>query len=188
VAGRVVPRSLTGTFANSLTGRSRGVELTLERRSNQGCGGWASYTYGRTRFTDRVRQETFWGDWDQRHSLNTYVFCQLSARTRVGAKVRFGSGFPIPGYLREVGDQAWQVSETRNDVRLPHYTRVDLNVSRAFVFSKRRLTLFAEAMNATRHANVRAIDGSIRVPSGDAVGFTERLLPFIPVAGLLVEF
>jgi len=81
-----------------------------------------------------------------------------------------------------------RVADQRNDVRLPQYQRLDLNVSRAFLFSKRRLTLFAEAMNATGRINLRANAGSVRTETGRAVGFTESLLPRIPVAGLLVEF
>jgi hypothetical protein len=188
VGGRLVLRTLTGRFFNSLAGTARGIETTIERRSAQGCGGWASYTYGRTQVTDALQQETYWADYDQRHALNGYLYCQPSARWRFSAKLRLGSNFPVPGYLARVNDVALQVAEQRNDVRLPQYQRLDLNVSRAFVFSKRRLTLFAEAMNATGRINLRANSGTIRTRTGEAVGFTESLLPRIPVAGLLVEF
>jgi hypothetical protein len=188
VAGRLVPRTLTGTFFNSLNGTARGVEATVERRSAQGCGGWASYTYGRSRVTDARQQETFWSDYDQRNAMNGYFYCQPSARWRFAAKLRLGSNFPIPGYLVRVSEVALQVSDQRNEVRLPQYQRLDLTLSRAFLFSKRRLTLFAEAMNATGRINLRANTGTIRTRTGEAVGFTESLLPRIPVAGLLVEF
>jgi hypothetical protein len=196
VGGRLVLRTLTGRFFNSLSGTARGVETTVERRSAQGCGGWASYAYGRSQVTDSLQNETFWADYDQRHTFNSYLYCQPSARWRFNAKLRLGSNFPIPGYLVRVGnvalqgddDVALQVAEQRNDVRLPHYQRLDLTVSRTFLFSKRRLTLFAEAMNATGHINLRANAGTIRTGTGAALGFTESLLPRIPVAGLLVEF
>jgi hypothetical protein len=116
-----------------------------------------------------------------------YASYQLSARTRATAKIRLGSNFPIPAYV-EPGALDLTVSSTRNQTRLPRYARVDLNVSRAFFWSHHRLTLFAELMNVTNHANYRATAGTIRFPRGDAFGFAEKLFPFLPVAGLMIEF
>ena len=47
--------------------------------------------------------ETFFSDFDQRHSLSVYALYRLSNRSSLGAKFRYGSNYPITGY---VGEQA----------------------------------------------------------------------------------
>ena len=75
----------------------------------------------------------------------------------------------------------------RNRVRLPRYARLDLRAKRTFTFDRRRLTLFVEVMNALGRENVGQADGSIRA-NLEAVGYAERLIPFVPSAGFLIEF
>jgi outer membrane cobalamin receptor len=187
VGGVFVSGNPFGQWQNALEGHTHGVEASVERRDSGRWGGWLAYAYGESTYTDSVSRERFWGDYDQRHAVNMYASYQLSARTRATAKIRLGSNFPIPAYV-EPGALDLTVSSTRNQTRLPRYARVDLNVSRAFFWSHHRLTLFAELMNVTNHANYRATAGTIRFPRGDAFGFAEKLFPFLPVAGLMIEF
>ena len=56
-------------------------------------------------------------------------------------------------------------------------------------FDQRRLTLFAEVINATARRNLGPAEGSIRSTSPFlALNYTERLLPWLPSIGLLIEF
>jgi hypothetical protein len=50
-----------------------------------------------------------------------------------------------------------------------------------------RLTLFVELMNALGRRNIGQADGTIR-PNLEAVGYVEKLIPFVPSAGVLIEF
>ena len=70
------------------------------------------------------------------------------------AKLRIGSNFPIPGYYAETNG-AYFVTDVRNTARLPVYGRLDLRANRAFNWSRRRLTLFAEVINVLNRDNVR---------------------------------
>jgi outer membrane cobalamin receptor len=185
----ILPGNPLGQWENALHGSTYGVEATLSRHVAQGWGGWLAYSYGKNTYTDPSRGEQFPGDFDQRHAVVMYTFYQLSARTRASARVRLGSNFPIPGYLERAGGGTLRVSDVRNRVRLPEYARLDLNVSRAFFWSNRRLTLFAEVLNATDRANYRASNnGTIRTRTGEALGFLEQLFPLLPGVGLLIEF
>jgi len=83
--------------------------------------------------------------------------------------------------------EALKLSAIRNQVRLPVYARLDVRANRTFTFQRSRLTLFVEVMNLIGRDNLRQTDGSIRA-NLDAVGFTDRLLPRVPSAGLLFEF
>jgi hypothetical protein len=181
------PDRLTPLWANALRGASRGMEFVLQRRAAGGLSGWIGYAYGRTRYTDAGRGETFAADFDQRHTLNVYGQERLSSTTSISAKLRVGSNFPLPGYF--IGDPAGalEVGSTRNTVRLPAYARLDLRANHAFNFSRRRLTLFVEVVNVLNRTNYIPSQGLIHL-NGRAESFTATLFPFLPSVGLVIEF
>src|SRR6185436_9518525 len=154
VGGRVVRGSTSAPYEPSLDGYARGVELLLQRKGPNGLSGWVSYAYGRARYDDAETGESFWSDLDQRHTLNVYGSYRLSGRSSVSARLRAGSNVPVPGYYRQEGD-AFFVSDVRNQVRLPTYSRLDLRANRTYNWSRRRLTLFAEVINVLNRDNVR---------------------------------
>lgn len=72
-------------------------------------------------------------------------------------------------------------------MRLPAYARLDLRAGRTFLWSSRRVTLFAEVLNALDRDNIGRTTGSIGT-TGVVSGFTESLFPRIPSAGIRLEF
>jgi hypothetical protein len=184
--GARVTESIFPTLASTLEGTAHGVDVAFERRSVRGPTGWVAYTWAHTHYEDHVTGEAFDGDFDQRHTLNVFVQQRLSYRLKASAKFRYGSNFPIVGYYTGSNDDL-HLASTRNGVRLPPYARLDLSGSRTFTFTRSRLTLFVEVVNATGRRNFGPADGFIR-STGQAVGFSERLIPFLPSAGMLVEF
>lgn len=183
---------------NVLRGRTYGIDATVERRSANGFTGWLAYSWGRAELTDesgtitgaaasRVTDETYPADYDQRHTLNAYAGYRWSARTSVSSRLRYGSNFPITAYVSERGSE-WVVAAERSRARLPAYARVDVRADRAFVLGSRRLTLFVEVINALNRDNVRPQAGALNVASRTVTGLTERVFPFLPSAGVLVEF
>lgn len=187
VDGRLVPGSRTARYENRVEGSSRGIELMLQRLDASGFSGWVSYSYGRNRYRDTVSGETYWGDLDQRHTVNLYGLYRVSPRTSVSGKLRMGSNFPAPGYYTE-RDGRYYVGERKNEVRLPSFARLDLRLNRTFTWSTRRLTLFAEVINVLNRENVRYHPPSIDVRTLEARRLFESLLPVVPSAGLLFEF
>lgn len=176
---------VTAPWQNALDGGARGAELLLQRRSSQGLSGWLSYSLARSRYRDRERGEAFDGDFDQRHTLNAYLNYRVSARTGVAARFRTGSNVPAPGYFEE-RDGAHYVSADRNRVRVPKYARLDLRGSRAFPMGARRLTLFAEVINALDGENARFVTPDF--PSTGVFNLFASMLPRLPSAGILFEF
>jgi hypothetical protein len=176
---------------STASGSSRGLELLLERRATKGLSGWAGYSYGTSRYTDSLRNETFWADFDQRHALNVHAHYAVTDRMSAAATFRAGSNFPLPGYFTARPDVASLFvvgGAARNAVRLPAYSRLDVRAERAFHVAARRVTMFFEVLNVLNHANLVAATGVIRRETGEAVGFTEPLLPRLPSAGLRIEF
>jgi hypothetical protein len=186
VDGRRVTASVFPLVAPTLTGTSRGVDVLLQRRTPTGLSGWIAYTWNHTRYTDQKTNETFDGDFDQRHTINVFLHQRLSFRSAISAKFRAGSNFPLVGYFDGTLD-ALRMSTLRNQVRLPWYVRLDLRANRTFTFERKRLTLFVEVVNALGRRNLGQADGFTR-STFEALNFTEKLIPRIPSAGFLIEF
>jgi outer membrane cobalamin receptor len=189
VDGRLVLAVPDPVWHNALAGSSRGVEVEVQRRASTGLAGWIGYAYGRTRYHDALTAEAYWGDADQRHTLNAYGQYRLSTRTSLSAKLRMGSSFPIPGYLQAQGTNpdVMFAAETRNNVRVPVYSRLDLRANHTYNFTTRRLTLFVELLNVLARTNYAPSDGTI-TRTGQAYGFRDTLFPFLPSVGLMIDF
>lgn len=187
VDGRVVRGVSSARYRSSLEGYARGVELLLQRKSANGLAGWVSYSFGRNRYRDVLTGETFWGDLDQRHTFNVYVFYRMSDRVSLSGKLRAGTNMPAPGYYVPQGD-SYFISSSRNTLRLPTYSRVDLRANRTFNWSRKRLTLFAEVMNVLNRENVRFNPPGVNTRTGQVSGLFDTLIPIVPSAGILIEF
>lgn len=124
-----------------------------------------------------------------------YGVYRLSDRTSVSARFRAGSNFPVQGYYesREVTGQKgtaelYFLSSTRNDLRVPVYSRLDIRANRTFAWGAARLTVFAEALNLYARENVRASSPGIDGATRQVFGLFDSMFPFIPSAGISVEF
>ena len=186
----VVPRA--SNWQNTLQGTAQGVELTVERRSANGLNGWLSYAWSKSELDDPraagQQPEQFAADWDQRHTFNGYVAYRWSGRTSLSARMRYGSNFPIRGYIGEAPQAGYVLSAERNRLRLPAYTRLDVRADRAFTYRKRRLTLFIEVINATNRENRRYDSPGVNLTTRRVFEPTDTMFPLLPVAGVLIEF
>jgi len=187
VNGQLVLPSVTPQWLNALAGTSHGVELNVQRRAATGFSGWVGYAYGRTRYTDTIRSESYFADADQRHTFNAYAQYGTSPNTSFGVKLRLGSNMPLPAYLEYRGDTLY-ITDLRNTTRLPNYARLDLRANHAFNYTKRRLTLFVELINVTNHKNWAASGDVFVQRDGSVFGYVEKLFPFLPSAGILIDF
>jgi hypothetical protein len=193
----LTPPRVDTRYVNALTSRATGIELLLHRRSPNSLSGWLSYSYGKVREENRQTGERYDANFDQRHALSVFAQLRLSERTAIAAKFRTSTNFPITGYVEElnvpglpVPDDAparYIVSDRKNIARLPAYARLDLRGTRTFAFTRSRLTLFVEMMNVTGRTNWRTAAGFIS-PDGEIRQLVKPLVPFVPSAGMLLEF
>ena len=179
--------TLDSRWLNALDGHARGVELLIQRRSPTGLSGWASYSLGFNRYRDRTTGEAFDGDFDQRHTVNIHAQYRLTNRLSVAAKLRTGSNVPAVGYWEQRG-AAYFVSSMRNELRVPAYSRLDLRGNRTFNWQGKRLTLFVEFLNVLGHENLRYTVPGVNGRTRQAFGIFEPMIPFVPSAGILLEF
>ena len=148
VNGQIVgPRpGFPGRLQNNLRGHARGFEFFVQRRSVNKLSGWASYSYGVARYRDAATNLNFYGDYDQRHTFNVYATWRLRPSLNLSAKYRYGSNFPIAGFLR-FEDSRVLLSDQRNQARIPVYSRPDVRADKAFNFDRWKLTLYGEVLN-----------------------------------------
>ena len=123
VDGRVVRGDAAAAHETRLDGY-KGVELRAPQRSAARLFRLVVVCVWQESHSDRVTGESYWGDLDQRHTLNAYVFYRVSHRFSASAKYRMGSNFPIPGYYTQVGDAYF--SAQRNALRLPTHTAASI--------------------------------------------------------------
>ncbi len=122
---------------NALQGYSRGVEIAVQRRSANRFSGWVSYSRSYNKYWQPGTDLSFWGDFDQRNTVTAYGSSRLTSRLSVSASARYGSGYPLAGFLDgplnlnlgPSGLVAFQLTELPNRTRLPAYQRVDCRTS-----------------------------------------------------------
>jgi hypothetical protein len=172
-------------FHNALRGHARGFELTVQRRSANKLAGWISYAYSRTHLDDARDGLSFISDADQRHTVNAYGNYRFTDTWNFSTEWRYGSGQPVPGFWGQRGG-AYFLTSQRNQARLPYYNRIDVRLSKAFLFTKWKLTLTGEVINLLNRGNVRYagyfFNGAGVFPQLD------RVLPILPSAGVVIEF
>jgi hypothetical protein len=164
------------------------VQVVLQTRSANRLSGWTSYTLSYSRQRDALLGVHYWSDEDQRHLANTYLSYRVTPSLNLSGRWAYGSGEPIPGFFT-LRDGLYYLSPRRNDLRLPSYQRVDIRANKSFTYDAWKLTLFGEVINATNRKNTRFIsfDG-LNGLTQRAFLTTDRVFPFVPVAGVTLEF
>jgi hypothetical protein len=187
VNGKTFAPPLNPPYVNSMRGYARGVELFLQRSSANRFTGWISYAYGRTGMREGVTRQAFPSDYDQRHTVNVYGGYRLRPSVNLSLRLSYGSGFPMPGYLRQAGT-AYYLTSSRNQLRQAPYARADFRINKAWTHDKWKLTLYGEVVNLTNRANYAfdILDG-YNAKTGQAFITVNKLFPIIPSAGLVFE-
>ena len=115
---------------------------------------------------------------------------KLGNNWNLSAKAYYGSGFPYTPKQavqdRSTGIWEWKNGEIHS-ASLPDYKRIDLRISKLFVFEHFRLNTFLEISNALNFKNVQRYEF-------DTPGFSKPeaeeilLWPIIPSFGIRFEF
>ncbi len=185
--GKLVIPPANPAYVNSLRGYSRGFEVFVQRSSANRATGWISYAFGRTGMRDGVTGNRFPSDYDQRHTLNVYGGYRLKPTVNLSTKVSYGSGFPIPGYLQQVGT-LYYLGAVRNQLRMAAYVRTDVRVNKSWTKDKWKVTLFGEVINLTNRTNY-LYDSFNGYNSRTYQAFLtlDTMFPILPSAGIVFE-
>ncbi len=186
--GHIFSPPVNAPILNSQRGYARGAQILLQRSTANGLTGWISYAYGHAQIYDGELRLSFPSDYDQKHTLNIAGSYRLRPTVNLIAKWSYGSGFSVPGFYRQSG-KSYFLSPIRNGLRVTSYQRADVRVNKAYVFQRRKLTLFAEVVNLFNRQN-RIYDspGSYNTTTGAANLSFINMFPILPSVGILFEF
>jgi len=185
--GKVSAPPINPPYVNSERGYARGVEVFLQHSTANRLTGWVSYAFGRTAMHDGVTGANFPSDYDQRHTVNVYGGYRLRPSINLSLKWSYGSGFPIPGYLRQQG-ALYYLSNSRDQLRLNPFSRADFRVNKAWTHNKWKLTLYGEVVNLTNRSNyVFESFNGYTASTKQAYISLDKLFPILPSAGLVFE-
>ena len=145
VGGGIFNPPVDAPWRNSLRGYARGVEVFLQRRSANRLTGWVSYALGYARLRDGVARVSFPSDQDQRHTVNVFGGYRVRPTVNVSVRWLYGSGFPVPGFLRWDGVR-YLLDAERNAVRMGAYQRTDVRVNKSWAYDRWKLTLYGEVV------------------------------------------
>ena len=180
------------SYLNQGVGYAQGTEVFLRHRRDDRFFAWVSYAYALSKRRDRVGEPYRLYSFDQTHVATFAASYNLTPTWEFGAKWQYRTGNPYtPVEDRTIrfdprdGKPIYVpvYAETNSD-RLPSYHRLDLRVNKTFQFSRWKLGLFLELLNAYNRKNL--LDYRYNQD------YTERedanQLPFIPYLGITAEF
>ena len=181
-------------------GLSYGADLFARWQPGSGIAGWIAYSYG---VSSRRRDGVRWTPGhDRRHDLNVVATRRL-AKYRLGARFGFATGTPytpiLGGVARRVYDPSrdrWgtgnpeilieSLGGSRNGARFPATHRIDLDVSREFLYRGATYAPYVSVVNAYNAKNVfvYVYQYSTNPPTRRAVS----QFPVLPSVGVRVAF
>jgi len=124
-------------------GFSYGAELFVKRPATEWLSGWISYTLSWSEVDD-VAGLRYTPTWDTRHVLNAVLQWQIGAGFSAGARLFFRTG-KLRGEF--VLDERLQLQ--RDELRMPAFTRLDLELAYAWYPSWGKMRVSLEWFNAT---------------------------------------
>ena len=114
-------------------GRAYGIETYFQKKTGR-LSGWVSYTLGKTELkVNGINRGSWYPTWyDQTHNLKIAAFYDLSKRVSLSSDFVFVSGtpttFPTSRFVLQDILIPYNANESRNNVRLPSYHRLDISL------------------------------------------------------------
>ena len=114
-------------------GRAYGLETYFQKKTGR-LSGWVSYTLGRTelKVNGINRGEWYPTRFDQTHNFKVAAFYDINERWSVSSDFVFVSGtpttFPTSRFVIQDILIPYNVNESRSNVRLPSYNRLDISL------------------------------------------------------------
>ena len=179
-------------YLNQGQGYARGIELSVKHRAGNRFFSWANYTYSVSKREDRPGDMERLYSFDQPHVATVTASYMLTSTWEIGAKWQYRTGNP---YTPVVDTELIPHPDTgrlrynpiygeTNSARVPPFHRLDLRISKSFIYQRWRWGLFLELFNAYNRENVLDVDYSRDYREERNV----HQLPLLPYGGLTVEF
>ena len=175
---------------NDAIGFAKGIDIYLSLKLNNFLT-WFSYSYLESEedvLEDEFRSYPRLSA--QKHTFSWITDINLGKDWSLNTKYFYGSGYPYAKkelyYEAETDEYFWRNQRLNSDY-LPAYQRLDLRISKNFVFKNISLKTFLEVSNAFNYKNVRAFDYSYD-ENGSPQIYEITLWPILPSFGIRIQF
>ena len=185
----LITRDQAAGYLNQGEGFARGIELSLRHRAGDRFFSWANYAYSVAKREDRPGAPERLYSFDQTHVATLVASYMLTPTWEVGVKWQYRTGNPytpvtgativlhpdtgLPRYVPTYGET--------NSVRVPPFHRLDIRISKSFIYQRWQWGIFLELLNAYNRKNVLDVDYN--------QNYTEERnlyqLPLIPYLGMV---
>lgn len=195
-------------------GKTYGVEVLMQKRTNNNFYGILAYTFGYSQFSN-ANLDLLPSSWDSRHILTLSAGKYLKRNWNIGARFRMQSGLPETPYNIERSSlvNVWNIANGPlqdysliNSLRGNLTHQLDIRVEKKWTFRKWQITAYMDVVNAygsenpsnlpvinlMRDANNNGIIVNPSAPENEQqyaldFGKADRSTP-LPYFGLIFEF
>ena len=184
---------LDRVYLNQGQGYARGIEMSVKHRAGDRFFSWANYTYSVSKREDRPGDMERLYSFDQPHVATVTASYMLTPTWEIGAKWQYRTGNPYTPVVDteivrhpETGRPRYNpiYADEVNSARVPPFHRLDLRISKSFIYQRWRWGIFLELFNAYNRKNVLDVDYSRDYREERNV----HQLPLLPYGGVTVEF
>lgn len=183
---------LNEVYLNQGQGYARGVELSVKHRAGNRFFSWANYTYSVSKREDRPGDMERLYSFDQPHVATVTASYMLTPTWEIGAKWQYRTGNPYTPVVDaeivphpDTGSPRYTpIYGETNSARVPPFHRLDLRISKSFIYQRWRWGIFLELLNAYNRKNVLDVDYNRDYTAERNI----HQLPLLPYLGLTVEF
>jgi len=171
-------------FKNTGHRASYGLEAIIKREISEKAFGWLSYTYSKSRQTNRNGENWFPTGFDQPHVLNAVGSYKPGAGFELGARFQLASGRPDTSVIGATYDADCgcynAVTTGARSTRIPTFMQLDVRAEKTWLFELWSIGAYIDIINVTNRKNQEGVDYDYRFRHSAPI----TSFPFFPTIGV----
>ena len=194
-------------YLNIGEGYAQGAEFLLQHRQGDKFFGWLSYARSVSKRRDAPDQAYRFYSYDQTHIATVTASYKFTKTFEIGGRWQYATGNPYtpltceenidnPCYQRTLDPRNRQARKIPlygaiNSFRVTPFHRLDVRISKTFVFDTWQMGTYLELINAYNRKNVLQFnydENYARDEDGEVKKEIIGQLPLVPYVGIILEF
>ncbi len=171
-------------FRNTGRRASYGLEAILKREISEHAFGWLSYTFSRSKQTNRNGENWFPTSFDQPHVLNAVGSYKPGGGWELGARFQLASGRPDTQVIGSTFDADCgcyePVTTGQRTHRIDTFMQLDVRVEKTWLFKLWSIGAYLDIINVTNRKNSEGTDYDYRYRESSPV----TSFPIFPTIGV----
>jgi hypothetical protein len=167
-------------YVNGASGSAYGTEWLIKKEANERLSGWLAVTIAKSERRNDLTGETFRFQYDQPVNASLVANYKLSHEWTLNSKWTYTSGKPYTPVIGTSGNYSdgrpIPVYAGINSGTLPDYHRLDIRLSRAYIFNTWKLNVYYELNNVYQRKNVAGYNYGVNYDKKEEVA--QFYLPF----------